>query len=326
MLALLQRVREASVVVADGGGVVGAIGHGLLVFVCAEPDDGEAQARRLVDKVLALRVFADAQGRMNLSVREVGGGLLIVSQFTLAADTRSGNRPGFAGAATPAAARLAYERVLELARAAHPTVAAGVFGAHMQVHLVVVQRRRGVADACAGVRDGARGDAGVVEQGQRCDAGTVLADTGVVEHRERHLRLQREPAGADAAVRPADHRRAGGVADGLGDAVDDAQRQPPIADDNERTALAGGPVGGHAPRQSAYCPAALIAGPHLLISASTNFLWPAGVSRSSVTITAPSASCRLANSGSFSASRSAVLICCSTAGGVPLGAYRPCQI
>ncbi len=134
MIALVQRVAEAQVVV--GGATVGAIGRGLLVFVCAEPADSEAQAARLVDKLLKLRIFGDAAGRMNRSVQEVGGALLIVSQFTLAADTGSGNRPGFAGAAPAAQGRALYEAVLRLARARHAVVEAGLFGADMQVHLV----------------------------------------------------------------------------------------------------------------------------------------------------------------------------------------------
>jgi D-tyrosyl-tRNA(Tyr) deacylase len=119
-----------------GGDTVGAIGRGLLVLVCAEPDDDEAIADRLVDKILKLRVFSDPAGKMNLSVVEVGGGLLIVSQFTLAADTRGGNRPGFSGAAAPELGRRLYERVVQAARSRHADVAAGRFGAEMQVHLV----------------------------------------------------------------------------------------------------------------------------------------------------------------------------------------------
>lgn len=134
MIALLQRVRQARVDVA--GDCVGAIDHGLLVLVCAEPQDTEAQARKLVEKVLKLRVFSDEAGKMNRSVQDVGGGLLFVSQFTLAADTRSGNRPGFSGAAPAVLGQSLYETVLALARAAHPQVQAGVFGADMQVHLV----------------------------------------------------------------------------------------------------------------------------------------------------------------------------------------------
>ncbi len=134
MLALLQRVRQARVEV--DGAVVGAIGQGLLVLVCAEPADTPAIAARLVDKLLRLRVFADHAGKMNHSVQDLAGGLLIVSQFTLAADTSSGNRPGFSAAAPPALARALYDEVLRLARERHPQVAAGVFGADMQIHLV----------------------------------------------------------------------------------------------------------------------------------------------------------------------------------------------
>ena len=134
MLALLQRVRQARVEI--DGAVVGAIGQGLLVLVCAEPADTPATAARLVDKLLRLRVFADHAGKMNRSVQDLAGGLLIVSQFTLAADTSSGNRPGFSAAAPPALARALYDEVLRLARERHPQVAAGVFGADMQIHLV----------------------------------------------------------------------------------------------------------------------------------------------------------------------------------------------
>ena len=134
MLALVQRVRRAHVEVA--GCTVGAIDAGLLVFVCGEPADGEREAARLVDKLLKLRIFADAGGKMNRSVQETGGGLLVVSQFTLAADTSGGNRPSFAGAAPPAQGRALYEAVLRLARERHPQVEAGEFGADMQVHLV----------------------------------------------------------------------------------------------------------------------------------------------------------------------------------------------
>lgn len=134
MLALVQRVREARVEVA--GDVVGAIGRGLLVLVCAQPQDTEIQAARLVDKLLKLRIFGDEAGKMNRSVVDVGGGLLIVSQFTLAADVSGGNRPSFTGAAPAGQGRALYEEVLARARARHAPVAAGVFGADMQVHLV----------------------------------------------------------------------------------------------------------------------------------------------------------------------------------------------
>jgi len=134
MIALVQRAAGARVEVA--GRVVGEIAQGLLVLVCAEPSDTPAQAARLVDKLLKLRIFSDEAGRMNRSVQDVGGGLLIVSQFTLAADTSSGNRPSFTGAAPAELGRALYEEVLRLARERHPVVAAGEFGAHMQVHLV----------------------------------------------------------------------------------------------------------------------------------------------------------------------------------------------
>ena len=134
MIGLLQRVRHARVEIA--GEVVGAIGPGLLVFVCAEPGDGSGEAARFVDKVLKLRVFADEAGRMNRSVADTGGGLLLVSQFTLAADTRGGNRPSFSAAAPPTHGRAIYDAVVALAAARHPVVASGRFGADMQVHLV----------------------------------------------------------------------------------------------------------------------------------------------------------------------------------------------
>jgi D-tyrosyl-tRNA(Tyr) deacylase len=134
VIALLQRVSQARVEI--GGQTVGVIGAGLLMLVCAEPDDTPAVASKLVDKVLKLRIFADEQGRMNRSVQDTAGGLLIVSQFTLAADTRGGNRPSFTAAAPPAQGEALYETVLRLARERHPQVACGRFGADMQVHLV----------------------------------------------------------------------------------------------------------------------------------------------------------------------------------------------
>jgi D-tyrosyl-tRNA(Tyr) deacylase len=134
VIALLQRVSQARVEIA--GETVGAIGGGLLMLVCAEPDDTPSVASKLVDKVLKLRIFADDQGRMNRSVQDTAGGLLIVSQFTLAADTRAGNRPSFTAVAAPAQAQALYETVLSLARERHPQVACGRFGADMQVHLV----------------------------------------------------------------------------------------------------------------------------------------------------------------------------------------------
>ena len=134
MIALLQRVAEARVTI--GGRMVGEIGPGLLCFVCAEPSDTPELADRMVAKILKLRVFGDPAGKMNLDLAAVAGGLLVVSQFTLAADTRSGNRPGFGGAAAPELGRALYERVVATARSAHPVVATGQFGADMQVALV----------------------------------------------------------------------------------------------------------------------------------------------------------------------------------------------
>lgn len=134
MLALLQRVTSASVTVDRE--IVGAIEAGLLVLVAVEPGDGEPQARRMCERLLGYRVFADSDDKMNLSLTDTGGGLLLVPQFTLAADTRKGMRPSFTSAAPPAEGRRWFERLVELARAAHPTVATGRFGAHMQVRLV----------------------------------------------------------------------------------------------------------------------------------------------------------------------------------------------
>ena len=134
MKAVLQRVREARVEV--DGQVVGAIQAGLLVLVCAEPADTADTGRRLLAKLLRLRVFSDDAGKMNRSLVDVQGGLLLVSQFTLAADCSGGNRPGFSAAAPPAQARQLYDQLLLDARGLHPQVAAGVFGADMQVHLI----------------------------------------------------------------------------------------------------------------------------------------------------------------------------------------------
>lgn len=134
MIAIAQRVSRASVRV--GGAEIGAIGPGLLILACAEPGDTEAVADRLIAKLLKLRIFSDAQGKMNRSVVDVQGGLLIVSQFTLAADVSGGNRPSFTGAAGPELGRALYERLLATARALHPVVASGEFGADMQVELV----------------------------------------------------------------------------------------------------------------------------------------------------------------------------------------------
>ncbi|TCT25171.1 D-aminoacyl-tRNA deacylase [Thermomonas haemolytica] len=135
MLALIQRVTQAQVTV--DGAVVGAIGPGLLALVGIEPGDGEAQARRMAQRLLGYRVFEDANGRMNRSLTDTGGQLLLVSQFTLAADTRSGMRPSFTSAAAPDMARREFDRLLAICRALHPPgVETGRFGAHMVVSLV----------------------------------------------------------------------------------------------------------------------------------------------------------------------------------------------
>lgn len=134
MKALLQRVREARVDIA--GQTVGRIDGGLLVLVCAERGDGDAVADRLLAKILKLRIFSDEAGKMNRSVQDVGGGLLIVSQFTLAADVSGGNRPSFTQAAPPDEGKRLYDYFVAKAWAGHPQVATGEFGADMQVHLV----------------------------------------------------------------------------------------------------------------------------------------------------------------------------------------------
>jgi D-tyrosyl-tRNA(Tyr) deacylase len=134
MQALIQRVSEARVSVADQ--TIGQIGPGLLVLLCAERGDDEAVADRLLTKLLKLRIFSDQAGKMNRSVQDVGGGLLIVSQFTLAADTSSGNRPSFANAAPPDEGRRLYEHFVAQARALHPLVATGRYAADMRVALV----------------------------------------------------------------------------------------------------------------------------------------------------------------------------------------------
>jgi D-tyrosyl-tRNA(Tyr) deacylase len=127
-------VTSASVRIEDQ--IVGSIEAGLLALVAVQPDDGEAQTRRMLERLLGYRVFADDAGRMNRSLADTGGGLLLVSQFTLAADTRSGMRPSFTRAAPPEHARRWFDHLLELARAAHPRVETGRFGAHMVVQLV----------------------------------------------------------------------------------------------------------------------------------------------------------------------------------------------
>lgn len=134
MIGLLQRVSRASVSVE--GKCIGDIQRGLMVLLGVERDDNEAIADRLLQRLLGYRVFADSDGKMNLSVQDINGGLLLVPQFTLAADTRKGRRPSFAKAATPEQGQRLFDYLLAQAREYHPTVAAGQFGADMQVELV----------------------------------------------------------------------------------------------------------------------------------------------------------------------------------------------
>lgn len=134
MIALIQRVTRASVSV--DGRLAGEIGPGTLALIGVRPGDDRAAADRLLERLLTYRIFADAQGRMNLSLQATGGGLLLVPQFTLAAETRKGTRPGFSTAAAPEEARQLFAHLLRQARAVHSPVAAGEFGAHMQVELV----------------------------------------------------------------------------------------------------------------------------------------------------------------------------------------------
>ncbi|MFT3758547.1 D-aminoacyl-tRNA deacylase [Thauera sp.] len=134
MLAVVQRVSEARVVV--DGDTVGEIGPGLLALVCAERGDTPAEADKLLTKLLKLRIFADDAGKMNRSLQDVGGGLLVVSQFTLAADTSGGNRPSFTNAADPRTGEALYEHFVARARASHAGVQTGRFGADMKVRLI----------------------------------------------------------------------------------------------------------------------------------------------------------------------------------------------
>ena len=133
MIGLLQRVSQAKVEVE--GETVGAIGRGILALIGAEPGDDDKTAERLLERLLGYRVFSDGAGKMNLSVRDVKGGVLLVPQFTLAADTSKGMRPSFSSALPPDAARKLFDHVVERARLQHSPVAAGRFGAHMQVGL-----------------------------------------------------------------------------------------------------------------------------------------------------------------------------------------------
>lgn len=135
MLALIQRVTQASVTVDRQ--TTGAIGPGLLALVAVEPGDDEAAFQRMADRLLGYRVFSDEAGKMNRSLKDTGGGLLLVSQFTLAADTRSGMRPSFSTAAPPAEAERGFNRLLAICREKHPAgVETGRFGAHMVVSLI----------------------------------------------------------------------------------------------------------------------------------------------------------------------------------------------
>jgi D-tyrosyl-tRNA(Tyr) deacylase len=134
MLTLIQRVTEAQVRVDDQ--IIGAIGPGIVALIGITPEDSPAEAERLLQRILGYRIFADDQGRMNLDLRQRGGGLLLVPQFTLAADTRKGLRPGFSTAAAPAVAQPLFDSLVERARVLHPQVACGRFGANMQVALV----------------------------------------------------------------------------------------------------------------------------------------------------------------------------------------------
>jgi D-tyrosyl-tRNA(Tyr) deacylase len=134
MISLIQRVTEASVEV--DGEMIAAIGPGLAALVGVEPNDGQAQVARMLERLLGYRVFADGHGRMNRSLDDTGGGLLLVPQFTLAADTAKGMRPSFVGAALPQLARQRFDELAERARMTHPGVETGRFGAHMKVSLV----------------------------------------------------------------------------------------------------------------------------------------------------------------------------------------------
>jgi len=134
MISVVQRVRQARVEVA--GHTVGEIGPGLLVLLCAERGDSEREVDLLLAKLLKLRIFSDEAGKMNRSVQDIAGGLLLVSQFTLAADTSGGNRPSFTAAAPAEEGRRLYDYVVERARVLHARVQTGQFGADMQVHLV----------------------------------------------------------------------------------------------------------------------------------------------------------------------------------------------
>ena len=134
MIGLLQRVSEANVTV--DGEVIGAINRGLLVLIGVEKEDDEARADRLLELLLSYRVFPDDEGKMNLSLRDIGGGLLLVPQFTLPADTRKGTRPSFSSAASPQLGEQLFDYIVTRARVVHGVVATGRFGADMKVALI----------------------------------------------------------------------------------------------------------------------------------------------------------------------------------------------
>lgn len=134
MISVIQRVAQAEVTV-DGIGV-GRIGRGILALVAVERGDSEAQSQRLAERILSYRIFPDAEGRMNLSVADIGGEILLISQFTLAADTRKGSRPSFTPAAAPEEGRRLFEHFIDRVRERHPKVSTGQFGANMRVALV----------------------------------------------------------------------------------------------------------------------------------------------------------------------------------------------
>lgn len=134
MKVLIQRVKQASVVVE--GQTIGAIDQGLLALVGVERDDSDAAVEKILHKLLHYRVFSDADGKMNLNLQQINGGLLLVSQFTLAAETRKGLRPGFSSAAAPAEGERLFNQLVVKAQSAWPNVATGQFGADMQVALV----------------------------------------------------------------------------------------------------------------------------------------------------------------------------------------------
>ncbi|WP_300648354.1 D-aminoacyl-tRNA deacylase [Paenalcaligenes sp.] len=134
MICLVQRVKKAKVMINER--LTGEIGAGLLVFACAEPTDTPATIDKMLQKIISLRIFSDIDGKMNQNIGQTGGGLLLVSQFTLAADTRRGNRPSFTQAAPPAQAKALFDLFVTQAKAIHPIVETGQFGADMQVHLI----------------------------------------------------------------------------------------------------------------------------------------------------------------------------------------------